>query len=270
MVDKTFEENKLSRLEPSFDPEDKSKGYAKKSVTTVFKRQSARLTNVIIDVGKLVTERKGLIELRYHIKEQIGHGGYGEVRKVQDKVTGELLAMKTIPKRACADLNASSIATEIEILKKLDHPHIIKLYEFAQDDNNYYLITELCTGGELFDRITTYKNFTELVAAQIMKSILSAIAYCHSLNIVHRYFFPRSSSARSDLKPENLLFDTKGEDAVIKVVDFGTSKIFGRDDKMSQRIGTVSLHPERISRTTSRLRCSARITTKSATCGAAA
>ncbi len=112
------------------------------------------------------------------------------MRKVQDKVTGEMLAMKVIPKRSCGSINTSSLTSEIEILKRLDHPNIIKLYEFAQDETNYYLITELCTGGELFDRIMTYKNFTELVAAQIMKSVLSVIAYCHSLGIVHRYYSP--------------------------------------------------------------------------------
>lgn len=135
----------------------------------------------------MITERKGSIEARYHIKETIGKGGFGEVKKIQDKVTNELMAMKIIPKRRLSAHSSTAIINEVEILKKLDHPNIIKLYEFAQDEDNYYLITELCSGGELFDRIIAMKNFSEIVASQIMKSLLSAVAYCHRQNIVHRY-----------------------------------------------------------------------------------
>mmetsp|Transcript_18514 Transcript_18514/g.8641 ORF Transcript_18514/g.8641 Transcript_18514/m.8641 type:complete len:99 (+) Transcript_18514:186-482(+) len=98
------------------------------------------------------------------------------------------------------------------MLKKMDHPNILKLYEFFVDDNCYYLVTELCTGGELFDRITNEGNMNETKAANIMYQVLSAVTYCHSRNIVHR-----------DLKPENLLLESREENAPLKVIDFGTS-----------------------------------------------
>lgn len=84
------------------------------------------------------------------------------------------------------------------ILKQLDHPNILKLLEVYDWKNYYYLITQICEGGELFDRIRKLKHFTEKDAALVMKSILSAVMYMHKLNIVHR-----------DLKPENMLYINK-------------------------------------------------------------
>lgn len=189
-----------------------------------------RRTSVKVEIGKLVTERMEPVESRYLFKEMIGKGGFGKVRKVQNRVTGQELAMKVIPKKNVHSLSVELIENEIEVLKRLDHPNIIKLYEFAQDAENFYLITELCKGGELFDRISRMKNFSEMDAARIMRSVISAVSYCHNINVVHR-----------DLKPENILFDSKGEDATVKVIDFGTSMIFERNSKMNQRFGTVGV-----------------------------
>jgi len=100
----------------------------------------------------------------------------------------------------------------VNILKTLDHPNILKLIELFQDDSNYYLITEMCQGGELYKRIIERDSFTESEVAGYMKQILSAIVYCHSKSIIHR-----------DLKPENLLFDSEANDANLKVIDFGIS-----------------------------------------------
>lgn len=85
---------------------------------------------------------------------------------------------------------------EIDLLKNLDHPNIVKLYEVFEDKKYIYLVTELCTGGELFDEIDARKRFNEKDAAVIMKQVLSAIAYCHNKKVAHR-----------DLKPENILMD---------------------------------------------------------------
>lgn len=80
----------------------------------------------------------------------------------------------------------------------MDHPNILKLYEWFEDEIHIYLVTEICTGGELFDVIIERKHFNEDDAAFIMKQLLSAITYCHSNKVAHR-----------DLKPENILFDSK-------------------------------------------------------------
>ena len=100
---------------------------------------------------------------------------------------------------------------EIDILKNLDHPNIVKLYEVFEDKNNIYLVTELCSGGELFDEIITRQQFSEKDAAKIMEQVISAVNYCHLQKVVHR-----------DLKPENVLLDSKNND-IVKIIDFGTS-----------------------------------------------
>jgi calcium-dependent protein kinase len=106
--------------------------------------------------------------------------------------------------------------SEINILKNLSHPHILKLYEFYEDSKNIYMVTEMCTGGDLFDHVAGQRFLTEPIAANIMHQLLSAIHYCHSNGVIHR-----------DLKPENLLLESKpksrDEKLFIKVIDFGTS-----------------------------------------------
>lgn len=138
-------------------------------------------------------------------------GAYGEVRKCISRRTNQTRAVKIIKKDSLDSKEKDRFFGEIEILRTLDHPNIIRLYEIYQDEKRYYLITELCTGGELFEEITKKNNFSEQEAAGIIKQVLSSVAYCHSNFVVHR-----------DLKPENILLDAKSNN-LIKVIDFGTS-----------------------------------------------
>lgn len=89
---------------------------------------------------------------------------------------------------------------ESSILRELDHPNIVKLFEIYDDPSKYYLVQELCNGGELFDEIINRKRFNEKDAAYLMSQVLSAINYCHQKSVVHR-----------DLKPENILIEEKGK-----------------------------------------------------------
>lgn len=116
-------------------------------------------------------------------------------------------------------------------MSKLDHPHILKVFEYFEDDTHLYIVTELCTGGELFDKIIEKKRFTETEASQLMEQMLSAVVFCHKAGIVHR-----------DLKPENTLYATKKPDSIIRVIDFGTS-IEASLDQLHEKIGTVSFPP---------------------------
>ena len=100
---------------------------------------------------------------------------------------------------------------EIEVLSKLDHPNVIKVFEYFIDTNYYYVITEYAQGGELYEQIYKIQYFNENDAAAIMKQLLSCVCYLHSKNIVHR-----------DLKPENLMLETKDQgDMSIKLIDLG-------------------------------------------------
>lgn len=157
------------------------------------------------------------VRQRYHINpKEIGHGHYGIVRKCMDRETKELYAIKSILKSKITKIDV--LKREIEILAEVKHKNIIKLIEVHEDAKYLHLITELCTGGELFDRIiakteTPEGHYSEKDAAKLIASILHALAYCHELQIVHR-----------DLKPENFLFVSDDDDAPIKIIDFGLSR----------------------------------------------
>ena len=177
-------------------------------------------------VGKV----KGKLEDKYEIMKEIGSGGFSRCLLVKNKTTGLLFACKELPKKKLTDYEG--LMREVNLMIKLDHPNIIKLYEVYENDKYIYLIMELCTGGELFDRIVdnTEKGvqFTEKQAANLFKQMMSAINYCHKNGIVHR-----------DLKPENLLYLNKDENSPIKVIDFGMSKRFDSKHFMSEKVGTA-------------------------------
>ncbi|CAE7431579.1 CPK2, partial [Symbiodinium microadriaticum] len=158
---------------------------------------------------------------------ELGHGHYGVVRKCQNRQTKEYFAVKTIKKSKVGRLE--TLKREIEILKTMDHPNIIKLYDVFEDDKYLHLVTELCTGGELFDRIIEKTKMHVLKdASQIIKSVLNAIEYCHHVhNICHR-----------DLKPENFLFATPAADSQLKIIDFGLSRYDDEIEHMSTKVGT--------------------------------
>lgn len=116
---------------------------------------------------------------------------------------------------------------ELEILRSLDHPNIIKFYEVYQDEIFFYICMEYCSGGELLDRITRSRHFKEQDAALIMNKVFSAINHIHSKGIVHR-----------DIKPENILFLDKHQDSEIKIVDFGLSVKCDGNRDLSTVVGT--------------------------------
>eukprot|EP00602_Paraphysomonas_sp_CaronLab_P005513 CAMPEP_0185023902 /NCGR_PEP_ID=MMETSP1103-20130426/6506_1 /TAXON_ID=36769 /ORGANISM="Paraphysomonas bandaiensis, Strain Caron Lab Isolate" /LENGTH=438 /DNA_ID=CAMNT_0027556691 /DNA_START=177 /DNA_END=1493 /DNA_ORIENTATION=+ len=126
----------------------------------------------------------------------------------------------------------------------MDHPNIIRLVDVFEDDKYLHLVTELCTGGELFDRIiektkSAEGHYSEQDAATIIKSVLNAIEYCHHVhNICHR-----------DLKPENFLFATPESDSELKIIDFGLSRYDDEIEHMSTKVGTpYYIAPEVLSR----------------------
>lgn len=177
-----------------------------------------------ISKGNFVNFKKGMIENDYIIGEECGSGAFATVRKVKSKVTGQIRALKIIKKSKNQD--SARMYLEVEILKKLIHPNIMQIFEFYEDKKNFYIITEICEGGELFDQIVQKGSFTEDEAAKVVKQILSAVNYIHSNNIVHR-----------DLKPENILLDT-AKNNIIKIIDWGTARFFEKNKKMNKVSGT--------------------------------
>lgn len=117
---------------------------------------------------------------------------------------------------------------EFQLLKNIDHPHIIKIFEVYNDSKNYYLLTEFCEGGDLFGMIQKTDNFNEKIASKIMKEIVNAVLYCHINGIVHR-----------DIKSDNILFVKNDINSPIKLIDFGISVKFEKDTKLKEKTGTV-------------------------------
>ena len=142
----------------------------------------------------------------------IGAGTYGSVRRGVHRVTGAVRAIKIIPKDKLKYL--PRFHQEIQIMKEMEHPNIVRLFETFEDAGFIYLVMELCVGGELFDRIISKRVFPEAEAVCTLKQILGAICYMHSKGVCHR-----------DLKPENFLLATR-EGLEIKLIDFGLSARF--------------------------------------------
>mmetsp|Transcript_10848 Transcript_10848/g.17085 ORF Transcript_10848/g.17085 Transcript_10848/m.17085 type:complete len:183 (+) Transcript_10848:241-789(+) len=119
-----------------------------------------------------------------------------------------------------------ALESEVEILSQIDHPNIVKLFEVFNEKTKFYMVMELMTGGELFDRIVEKEHYSEKEAADVIRPIVDAIRYCHSMGIAHR-----------DLKPENLLYATTDSKAEIKITDFGLAKVLS-NDLMTTACGT--------------------------------
>jgi calcium-dependent protein kinase len=180
--------------------------------------------NIKVSKGSFIQFKKGMIDKDYTIGDVVGSGAFATVRKVFSKANGQMRALKIIKKQRGQD--TARMYLEVEILKKLIHPNIMQIFEFYEDKKNFYIITEFCEGGELFDKIVEKGTLSEAEGAGIMKQLLSAVSYIHSNNIVHR-----------DLKPENILLDTKKQN-IIKIIDWGTARFYEKNKKMNRVSGT--------------------------------
>nr|XP_051682609.1 serine/threonine-protein kinase Chk2 isoform X3 [Oryctolagus cuniculus] len=180
-------------------------------------------------------------ELRdeYIMSKTLGSGACGEVKLAFERKTCKKVAIKIISKRKFAIGSARevdpalNVETEIEILKKLNHPCIIKIKNFF-DAEDYYIVLELMEGGELFEKVVGNKRLKEATCKLYFYQMLLAVQYLHENGIIHR-----------DLKPENVLLSSQDEDCLIKITDFGQSKILGETSLMRTLCGTPTyLAPE--------------------------
>lgn len=150
---------------------------------------------------------------KYILGPVLGSGAYSNVHLATSRTKGEKFATKVVGRANLSKDDEESLRSEVEILMSLDHPCIVKLYEWFEEDDFYYLVLEMCDGGELFDRIVERCVYTEETARDLVHRLLEAMVYCHDRNVMHR-----------DLKPENLLLTSRSDDAAIKLADFGFAK----------------------------------------------
>ncbi|OEH76491.1 CAM CDPK domain-containing protein [Cyclospora cayetanensis] len=186
--------------------------------------------------------------------KKLGSGSFGDVHRVIEKrqspfdflaslcVYGCLGASSSGLERVIKTINKDrsqvpleQIEAEIEVLKSLDHPNIIKIFEVFDDYHNVYIVMETCEGGELLQRLIDAQNrgsaLTEKSVSEIMRQLMNALAYFHSKHVAHK-----------DLKPENVLFQDSSPDSPIKVIDFGLAELFEKTDAHSKNAAGTALY----------------------------
>lgn len=161
---------------------------------------------------------------QYHLLQTLGTGSFGKVKLAVHSVTGHKVAMKIINRKKIINMDMTPrVKREIQYLKLLRHPHIIKLYEVITTPTDIIMVIEYA-GGELFNYIVEKGKMPEDEARRFFQQIICAIEYCHRHKIVHR-----------DLKPENLLLD---DQLNVKIGDFGLSNIMQDGDFLKTSCGS--------------------------------
>ena len=185
-----------------------------------------------VTINTLIEETNGLPTMKYKVIQRLGDGAYGTVYLAENLMTKAKVAMKKIKKVKENEIDDMEIKNEINILKKLDHPNIVKILEFYSTEKAYYIITSYCPCGELYNQIKYQYNENQL--AVLFYQVFSGLYYLHSKNIVHR-----------DLKLENILIteiekekNTGKSLFWIKIIDFGTAKIFEKNKSEKAVVGS--------------------------------
>ncbi|KAI8979153.1 kinase-like domain-containing protein [Mycotypha africana] len=184
----------------------------------------------------------------YTFSDVIGSGSFGSVKKATRNSDGKEVAIKIIPKKKVEN-HFDMVKAEISVMENLEHPNVIHLYDSFEsrkstflyalmkqsvstcsiplNRDKFYIVFELATGGELFDRLFERGKFSEKDATVIVKSILRGLEYIHQHNVVHR-----------DMKPENLLFRNRDSDADLLICDFGIAKLSNEISSLDEICGS--------------------------------
>eukprot|EP01119_Soliformovum_irregulare_P019785 TRINITY_DN6334_c0_g1_i1.p1 TRINITY_DN6334_c0_g1~~TRINITY_DN6334_c0_g1_i1.p1 ORF type:complete len:221 (-),score=49.75 TRINITY_DN6334_c0_g1_i1:209-871(-) len=162
----------------------------------------------------------------YQIGRELGRGTFSIVYEGLDKSSGKRFAIKCIQKKR---IKTKFLQREIEIMKTVSHPNIIKLFDVMEDLETIYLILEYVAGGELFDLLEAEERLPEEFVKIVIKQVLSAVDYLHKMKVAHR-----------DLKPENILWMPNANGMPhIWIADFGLSRLFDQNLSMETQCGSI-------------------------------
>uniref|UniRef100_A0A2P2MDY8 non-specific serine/threonine protein kinase n=3 Tax=Rhizophora mucronata TaxID=61149 RepID=A0A2P2MDY8_RHIMU len=170
----------------------------------------------------------------YELGEEVGRGHFGYTcsgKAKKGSLKGQDVAVKVIPKsKMTTAIAIEDVRREVKILQALTgHKNLVQFYDAYEDEDNVYIVMELCKGGELLDRILSRGGkYSEEDAKTVVVQILSVVAYCHLQGVVHR-----------DLKPENFLFTSKEENSPLKAIDFGLSDYVKPDERLNDIVGSA-------------------------------
>jgi len=160
----------------------------------------------------------------YVFQKTVGEGNFAKVKLAKHKLTGVEVAIKIIDKTRIDEKKLGKLYREVKIMKFLNHPNIVKLFEVIETKNTLFLVMEYSSGGELYDYLVVHGRMKEKEARVKFRQILSAVNYCHNKRVIHR-----------DLKAENLLLDANFD---IKIADFGFSNYYDPESKLDTFCGS--------------------------------
>ncbi|CAI7757532.1 unnamed protein product [Closterium sp. NIES-54] len=198
-------------------------------------------------MGDVEEEESRRLEEYYTLHEVLGTGGFSVVQRAESKEDGTAVAVKTLKKHGGPSVSNALVENEIMVMNRIvdevsPHPNVIHLVDVFEDAHCIHLVLELCSGGELFDRIVQQERYSEAGAALVIRQIANGLRSLHAARIAHR-----------DLKPENCLFLTAAPDAPLKIMDFGLSSIEGETSPLVGLFGSIDyVSPEALSRRESR------------------
>ena len=189
------------------------------------------INDIHFSTGLFIQENLNVFSSIYNLSSfPIGYGCYGEVRICEHIRSKERRAVKIIDKVWVSEemLENRTVLNEVDILKTLDHPNVLKVYEYFEDERNYYIVMEYCKDGDLYDELKSVGKFDEETAAKIMGQVFSGISYIHRKNVVHR-----------DIKLDNILISEKSKEICIKIIDFHIAT-FSMGKRLSKVTGTTN------------------------------
>jgi calcium-dependent protein kinase len=203
--------------------------------TEIEKPKKLQFYNTIQDIkfntGLFIQENCNTFSSIYSLVSfPVGYGSYGEVWVCDHIRSKEKRAVKIIDKIWISQemIEKRTVLNEVDILKTLDHPNVLKVFEYFEDEQYYYIVMEYCKEGDLYDDLLKVEKYDEITAAKIMKQIFSGLAYIHKKNVVHR-----------DVKLDNILITEKNEEIQIKIIDFNIAT-FNLGKRLSKFTGTLS------------------------------
>ncbi|RYH30172.1 hypothetical protein EON65_05965 [archaeon] len=193
------------------------------AVRAINKLKRLSVHDMMLDVSEI----PHTLEARYELGKVLGEGGYAVVKQGTSKIDHSVVAIKVVKRQAMSSDQEESLRSEVSILRSLKHPNIVRADDFFEEKDFFYVVMELITGGELFDRIVKKVCYAEKDARDLVVVLLNALKHLHDQNLVHR-----------DLKPENLLLTSEENDANVKIVDFGFAAKADNDHCLTDHCGT--------------------------------
>lgn len=188
-----------------------------------------RVSSVGLQTDSVLAAKNGHLKEYYNLGRKLGHGQFGTTFLCVEKTTRHEFACKSIAKRKLSTQEeVDDVRREIQIMHHLaGNSNVISIKGAYEDAVAVHVVMELCTGGELFDRILNKGHYTERKAAELARTIVGVVEACHSLGVMHR-----------DLKPEKFLFVNEEEDSPLKTIDFGLSIFFKPGETFSDVVGS--------------------------------